>query len=108
MAVMLMVIAVLAAMVMLLMMLWMIMPTKMDDCDDDVDDDARSHLPAGVSLSPCPSAHKSINSRRCHPLQGIPPHKRFLEGRDSPFMRLAEHLAEFFAIDASKQCLPGR
>ena len=42
---------------------------------------------------------------RCHPLAS-PPHKRFLIGCSSPFMRLAEHLTAPRAW--CKQCLPGR
>ena len=39
-------------------------------------------------------------------IQESPPHKRFIVGCRSPFMRLAEHLTALRAC--CKQCLPGR
>ena len=54
---------------------------------------------------------KQINSSdavsRVIHMQESPPHKRFLVGCSSPFMRLAQHLTALRALGASDVCLVG-
>ena len=57
-------------------------------------------LSVEVAIPEMKSTHES-----CHPYSS-PPHKRFLVGCSSPFMRLAEHLTALRAW--CKQCLLGR
>ena len=45
--------------------------------------------------------------RRCHPVQESPPHKRFVVGCSSPFMRLAQHLKALRAW-CKQGCLVGK